>query len=130
MTLLSLALLDESLSRKEVQQLVAWCSAPNLVRNTKKTNEMVIDFRSTGYQHHLPLVINDSEMVRVCSTKFLGTHLTGELTSRENTAAVVKKAQQCLHFLCRLKLVELPIPAMKLFYRNTMESILSYSISS
>lgn len=90
---------------------------------------MVIGFRSTGYQHHLPLVINDSEVVRVRSTRSLGIHLTDELTSRENTAAVVKKTQQRLHFLSRLKAVELPIPAMTLFYRDTMESILNYSIS-
>lgn len=113
MTLLSLALLDEANDS-----------------SVKKTNEMVIGFRSTGYQHHLPLVINDSEVGGFRSTKFLGIHLTNELASRENTAAVVKKAQQCLHFLSRLKAVELPIPAMTLFYRDTMESILSYSISS
>ena len=67
---------------------------------------------------------------RVHSTKFLGFHLTDELTSRDNTMAVVKKARQRLHFLRRLKKVDLPIPAMTMFYRATIESILTYCISS
>lgn len=68
-------------------------------------------------------------MERVHSTKFLGIHLTDELTSRNNTAAVVTKAQQRLRFLHRLKWVELPILAMTLFYRGTTESILTDCIS-
>ncbi len=50
--------------------------------------------------------------------------------ARDNTSAAIKKAQQCLHFLRRLKKVELPIPAMTLFYRGTVESLLTYCISS
>ncbi len=70
---------------------------------TNKTKEMVIDFRRAGQHHHLPLTINSSEVERVQSTKFLGIHLTDKLTNRDNTSAVIKKAQQRLHFLRRLK---------------------------
>ncbi len=85
---------------------------------------------SFGQHHHLLLTINSSEVERVQSTKYLGIHLTDKLTNRDNTSAVIKKAQQRLHFLRRLKKVELPIPAMTLFYRGTVESLLTYCISS
>ncbi len=121
---------DESAYRKEVEKLTAWCTMHNLALNTNKTKEMVIDFRRAGQHHHLPLTINSSEVERVQSTKFLGIHLTDKLTNRDNTSAVIKKAQQRFHFLCRLKKVELPIPAMTLFYRGTVESLLTYCILS
>lgn len=68
------------------------------------------------------------DVKRVRNTKFLGLHLLEELTNRETTTAAFKKAQQCLCFLRRLKTVELPIPAMTLFYRGTIVSILTYCI--
>lgn len=61
-------------------------------------------------------------MERVKSTKFLGIHLTDKLTSRDNASPVIKKAQQRLHFLRRLKKVELPIPAMILLYSEASKS--------
>lgn len=66
-----------------------------------------------------------SEVERVKSTKFLGVHLNDELTSSCNTTAVIKKAQQRLHFLRRLKRVELHTPALTIFYRGTIESVLT-----
>uniref|UniRef100_A0A8C1TE37 Reverse transcriptase domain-containing protein n=1 Tax=Cyprinus carpio TaxID=7962 RepID=A0A8C1TE37_CYPCA len=111
------------------EKLTALCTTHNLALNTNKTKEIVIDFRRVSKHHHLPLTINSSEVKRVKSTKFLGIHLTNKLTTRENTSAVIKKAQQRLHCLRRLKKVELPIPAMTLFYRGTVESLLTYCIS-
>lgn len=54
------------------------------------------------------------------STKFPAIHPMDELTSRENNAAVVKKAQQHIYVLRRWKTVE-PTP---------VGSILTYCISS
>ncbi len=36
---------NESASRQEVEQLAVWCSLNNLVLNTLKTVEMIVDFR-------------------------------------------------------------------------------------
>lgn len=120
---------DESAYREEVEQLIAWCKKHNLALNTKKTKEMVVDFRRTSHRHHPPLTINGSEVDIVHSVKFLGFHLTDELTSRDNTTVIIKRAQQRLYSLRRLKKVDLPIPALIMFYRGTIESILTYCIS-
>ncbi|CAM4587594.1 unnamed protein product [Leuciscus chuanchicus] len=90
---------------------------------------MVVDFRRTSRRHHLPLTISGSEVDIVHSVKFLGVHLTNELTSSDNTTAIIKRAQQRLHSLRRLKKVDLPISALTMFYRGTIESILTYCIS-
>ncbi len=42
------------------------------------------------------------------STKFLGLHITKDLTWTTNTMSIFKKAQQRLHFLRRLKRASLP----------------------
>jgi len=38
--------------REEVQHLVAWCADNNLALNTKKTKELIVDFRKTRAGAH------------------------------------------------------------------------------
>ncbi|KAK3542088.1 hypothetical protein QTP86_013386 [Hemibagrus guttatus] len=52
-----------------------------------------------------------------------------ELESR-NTTSITKKAQQCLYFLWRLRKAHLPPPILTMFYRGTIESILSSCITA
>ncbi|KAI5086525.1 gastrula zinc finger protein XlCGF28.1-like [Silurus meridionalis] len=62
---------------------------------------------------------------RIKSTKLLGVHLADNLTWSLNTSSITKKAQQCLYFLRRLLKAHLPPPILTMFYRGTIESILS-----
>ncbi len=66
---------------------------------------------------------------RVSSTKFLGVHITEDLTWTTNTKSISKKAQQRLHFLRRLKRASLPPPILTTFYRGTIESVLTSCIT-
>ncbi len=66
---------------------------------------------------------------RVSSTKFLGVHITEDLTWTTNTMSLSKKAQQRLHFLRRLKRASLPPPILTTFYRGTIESVLTSCIT-
>ncbi|KAI5630226.1 gastrula zinc finger protein XlCGF28.1-like [Silurus asotus] len=106
---------DESAYREEVQRLTAWCGANNLTRNVDKTKEIVVDFRKAQSEQS-PLIIDESSVEIVKSTKFLGVHLSDNLTWSLNTSSIMKKAQQCLYFLRRT-------------YR-TIESILSSCITA
>ncbi len=63
----------------------------------------VVDFRRTNSIDHPPLTIDCSTVERVSSTKFLGVHITEDLTWSTNTMSLSKKAQQRLHFLRLLK---------------------------
>lgn len=91
---------------------------------------MIIDFRKAQPAHYPPLIISGSVVETVQSTKFLRIHLREDLTSRDNTTAAVRKAQQRLHLLRRLKRTGLFKSALTVFYRGTTESILTYYITS
>ncbi|KAI5624293.1 gastrula zinc finger protein XlCGF28.1-like [Silurus asotus] len=120
---------DESAYREEVQRLTAWCGANNLSLNVDKTKEMVVDFRRA--QSDLsPVIIDGSSVEIVKSTKFLGVHLADNLTWSLNTSSITKKAQQRLYFLRRLRKAHLPPPILSMFYRGTIESILSSCITA
>ncbi|KAK3519399.1 hypothetical protein QTP70_027526, partial [Hemibagrus guttatus] len=119
----------ESAYREEVQRLTAWCKANNLSLNVEKTKEMVVDFRR-AQSDHSPLNINGSNMEIVKSTMILGVHLAEDLTWSLNSSSITKKAQQCLYFLRRLRKAHLPPLILTIFYRGTIESILSCCITA
>ncbi|KAI3360698.1 hypothetical protein L3Q82_012843 [Scortum barcoo] len=115
--------------REEVEQLVRWCEGNNVILNVDKTKEITVDFRKIQ-PSHAPLLINNSAVEVVSSTKFLGVHITDDLTVvGELSASLVKRAQQRLHFLRRMKRAHLPPPILTTFYRSTVESILTSCIS-
>ncbi len=120
---------DETHYREEVAQLAEWCGANNLSLNVEKTKEVVLDFRRTNSTDHPPLTIDSSTVERVSSTKFLGVHITEDLTWTTNTMSLSKKAQQRLHFLRLLKRTSLPPPILTTFYRGTIESVLTSCIT-
>ncbi len=120
---------DETHYREEVAQLAEWCGANNLSLNVEKTKEVVLDFRRRNSTDHPPLTIDSSSVERVSSTKFLGVHITEDLTWTTNTMSLSKKAQQRLHFLRWLKRASLPPPILTTFYRGTIESVLTSCIT-
>ncbi len=119
---------DETNYRSEVSRLAGWCSDNNLSLNVEKTKEIVVDFRRV-HSLHAPLTINGATVERVSSTKFLGVHITEDLSWTNNTAALAKKAQQRLYFLRKLRRARAPAPIMCTFYRGTIESILTSCIT-
>ncbi len=120
---------DETHYREELAQLAEWCGTNNLSLNVGKTKEVVLDFRRRNSVDHPPLTIDSSTVERVSSTKFLGVHITEDLTWTTNTMSLSKKAQQRLHFLRRLKRASLRPPILTTFYRGTIESVLTSCIT-
>ena len=120
---------NEAPYREEVAQLSNWCTNNNLSLNVDKTKELVIDFRRTLHKH-IPLCINNLPVQIVQSTKFLGTHITDDLSWTLNTTHITKKAQKRLYFLRRLRKANLPTSILTTFYRGTIESILSGAITA
>ncbi|KAL0149801.1 hypothetical protein M9458_054849 [Cirrhinus mrigala] len=119
---------DETIYRSEVSRLARWCSDNNLSLNVEKTKEIVVDFRRVHTQH-APLSINGASVERVNSTKFLGVHITENLSWANNTTALAKKSQQRLYFLRKLRRARAPVLIMCTFYRGTIESILTSCIT-
>ncbi|KAI4887924.1 hypothetical protein NFI96_022449, partial [Prochilodus magdalenae] len=79
---------------------------------------------------HTSITTNGAAVERVSSFKFLGVHITEELTWSEHTTRVVKKAQQRLFFLRRLRRFGMDPRILRTFYTCTVESILTGSITT
>ncbi len=78
---------DETAYREEVSTLTKWCQENHLSLNIDKTKELVVDYRRQS-REHTPITIDKTPVERVSSFKFLGVHITEDLTWSAHTDAV------------------------------------------
>ncbi len=83
----------------------------------------MVDFRKQS-RVHTHITIDKTPVERVSSFKFLGVHITEDLTWSAHTDAVLKKAHQRLFFLRRLRKFGRSPSILRSFYTCTAESIL------
>ncbi len=119
---------DETAYREEVSTLTKWCQENHLSLNIK-TKELVVDFRRQS-REHTPITIDKTPVERVNSFKFLGVHITEDLTWSAHTDAVLKKAHQRIFFLRRLRKFGMSPSILRSFYTCTVESILTGCITT
>uniref|UniRef100_A0A9J8B5F0 Reverse transcriptase domain-containing protein n=1 Tax=Cyprinus carpio carpio TaxID=630221 RepID=A0A9J8B5F0_CYPCA len=120
---------NETAYREEVQHLATWCADNNLLLNTSKTKELIVNFRKKKGSTPDPIHINGMVVERVSSFKFLGTTISEDLSWTTNTSSLVKKAHQRLFFLRTLKKNQLSSAIVVNFYRCAIESILTSFIT-
>ncbi len=120
---------DETAYREEVSTLTKWCQENHLSLNIDKTKELVVDYRRQS-REHTPITIDKTPVERVTSFKFLGIHITEDLTWSAHTDAVLKKAHQRLFFLRRLRKFGTSPRILRSFYTCTVESILTGCITA
>ncbi len=118
---------DEMAYREEVSTLTKWCQENHLSLNIDKTKELVVDYRRQRREH---TPISKTPVERVNSFKFLGVHITEDLTWFAHTDAVLKKAHQRLFFLRRLRKFGMSPRILRSFYTCTVESILTGCITA
>ncbi len=109
--------------------LTKWCQENHHSLNIDKTKELVVDFRRQS-REHTPITIDKTPVERVNSFKFLGVHITKDLTWSAHTDAVLKKAHQRLFFLRRLRKFGTSPRILRSFYTCTVESILTGCITA
>ncbi|KAI3364846.1 hypothetical protein L3Q82_001032 [Scortum barcoo] len=117
---------DEAAYREEVRALTSWCQDNNLHLNVSKTKELIVDFRRRQREEHAPLSINGTTVERVNSFRFLGVHISEDLTWTHHTDFITKSARQRLFFLHAGCGGSTWTPRILCsFYRCTIESILT-----
>ncbi len=129
---------DETAYREEVSALTKWCQENHLSLNIDKTKELVVDFRRQSREHththtHTSPSIHTSPSTpveQVNSFKFLGVHITEDLTWSAHTDAVLKKAHHPLFFLRWLRQFSMSPSILRSFYTCTVESILTGCITA
>ncbi|KAJ8347410.1 hypothetical protein AAFF_G00207760 [Aldrovandia affinis] len=119
---------DETAYREEVGSLTQWCQENNLALNAQKTKELIVDYRRQRGEH-APISIDGVAVERVSSFKFLGVHISEDLKWTTHTPHVVKRAQQRLYFLRRLRKFNMCRRILRTFYTGTIESVLSGCIT-
>uniref|UniRef100_A0A3P9IZQ4 Reverse transcriptase domain-containing protein n=1 Tax=Oryzias latipes TaxID=8090 RepID=A0A3P9IZQ4_ORYLA len=112
---------DESAYREEVLKLTTWSTENNLTLNTNKTRKHGAD--------PTPLLINREHVERVHTFKFLGIIISADLSWTANTTAIIKKAQQRLHFLRVLRKNKINTNLLLTFYQSSIQSLLTYCIT-
>ena len=120
---------DESFYFDEVSKLVEWCDSNSLELNVCKTKEMAIDFRINKSSIE-PLVIKGQAVDTVDTFKFLGSTISNDLKWESNTSCIINKCHQRLHFLRKIKKFGVGQATLVNFYRASIESILTFSITS
>ncbi len=120
---------DETAYREEVSTVTKWCQENHLSLNIDKTKELVVDYRRQS-REHTHITIDKTPVERVSSFKFLGVHITEDLTWSAHTDAVLKKAHQRLFFLRRLRKFGTSPRILRSFYTCTVESILTGCITA
>ena len=118
---------DECAYRTEVGKLIDWCRENKLELNTKKTEEMIVDFRQKPSPLD-PISIHGQTIKQVSGLKFLGTLISSSLKWDENCSQILSKARQRLYFLRQLKKFKVRQAVMVQFYRAVIESVLTSSV--
>ncbi|KAI5607797.1 gastrula zinc finger protein XlCGF28.1-like [Silurus asotus] len=121
---------DETAYLQEVKNLERWCQENNLLLNVSKTKELIVDFSTKQERSYQPLNIYGTPVERVDSFRYLGVHITQDLSWSCHINTLVKKARQRLYHLRRLRDFKLPSQVLKTFYTCTIESVLTGSITS
>ncbi|KAK3539728.1 hypothetical protein QTP70_012875 [Hemibagrus guttatus] len=94
---------DKMAYLEEIKNLETWCQDNNLLLNISKTKELIVDFSTKQERNYQPLIINGTPMERVDSFWYLGVHIRQDISWSFHANTLVKKAQQRLYHLRRLK---------------------------
>ena len=104
---------NDETAYSEVRDLAVWCQDNNLSLNVRKTKELIVDYRRRRAEQAF-INVNGAVVERVESFKFLGIHITNDLSWSKYTKTVEEGTTK-------------PFPPQergKRFYSCTVESIL------
>ncbi|KAK1803911.1 hypothetical protein P4O66_003852 [Electrophorus voltai] len=120
---------DERAYLEEIKHLENWCQENNLLLNVSKTKELIVDCSKKQERHYQPVRISGTTVKRVDSFRYLGVHISQDLSWSCHTNSLAKKARQRLYHLRRLRDFRLPSKVLRNFYTCTIESILTGNIT-
>ncbi|KAK1793800.1 hypothetical protein P4O66_001528 [Electrophorus voltai] len=114
---------------EEIKHLEIWCQENNLLLNISKTKELIVDCSKKQEQNYQPVRINGTTVERVDSFRYLGVHISQDLSWSRQTNSLAK-AHQRLYNLRRLRDFRLPSKVLGNFYTCTIESIPTRNITA
>ncbi|KAK1784416.1 hypothetical protein P4O66_001745 [Electrophorus voltai] len=119
---------NEKAYLEEIKHLEKWCQENNLLLNISKT-KVIVDCSKKQERHYQPVRISGTTVERVDNFRYLGVHISQDLSWSRHTNSLAKKARQHLYHLRRLRDFRLPSKVLRNFYTCTIESILTGNIT-
>ncbi|KAI4884378.1 hypothetical protein NFI96_000288 [Prochilodus magdalenae] len=113
--------------RNLVEDFVALCHRNNLLLNTFKTKELVVDFRRVRPLTQ-PVSIEGVQVEMVKTYRYLELHLDERLDWSANTDILYRKGQSRLYFLRRLGSFNICRKLLQMFYQTVVSSCLLYAV--
>ncbi|KAI4885165.1 hypothetical protein NFI96_024172 [Prochilodus magdalenae] len=118
---------QEAEYRPLVEDFVGWCHRNNLLLNTSKTKELVVDFRRARPLTQ-PVFIAGVEVEMVKTYRYLGLHLDERLDWSANTDILYRKGQSRLYFLWRLGSFNICRKLLQMFFQTVVASCVFYAV--
>ena len=112
---------------EEISMFLEWCNANFLKVNLSKTKEMIFDFRREKPTIP-PLVVDQNSIEVTDSYKYLGLTIDNKFTWKHHVNNIVKKVNQRLYFLRKLRSFHLKTSILHIFYTSTIESLINFGI--
>ena len=112
-----------------VAYFTSWCDDHYLDLNVIKTKEMIIDFR-TKPSIHEPVVIKGNTITQTDTYKYLGVVYDDRLNWSDQGFCVISKINQRLYFIRKLNQFDVEKAIISMFYISTMESIISFCLTT
>ena len=113
----------------QISDFVSWCNSHSLQLNVSKTKEMIIDFRKNNSTHN-KIFIKDQEVETVENYKYLGININNKLDWHTHAKSVISRINQRIHFVRKLNYFRIDKKLISLFYRSTVNSIISFCIGA
>ncbi|KAK1788652.1 hypothetical protein P4O66_002473 [Electrophorus voltai] len=107
---------DERTFLEEIKHLENWCQENNLLLNISKTKELIVDCSKKQEWHYQPVRISGTTVERVDSFRYLGVHISQDLSWSRHTNSLGKKARQRLYHLRRLR--HFRLPSKSIYYKQ------------
>ena len=127
-SLIGVLRVDETEYFSEISSFVDWCDMNYLKVNVSKTKELIFDFRIKK-PDMTPLMVKN-ELVEIQDTyKYLGLTIDNKFSWYAHVETLVKRLNQRLYFLRKLRSLYVNRPILQIFYNSTMVSIITFGIS-
>ncbi len=118
---------DDTMRRLTERRWVPWLNGVKRTTSNSTSTRLRSWWWISGHTH---ITIDKTPVERVNSFKFLGVHISEDLTWSAHTDAVLKKAHQRLFFLRWLGKFGMSPSILRSFYSCTVESILTSCITA
>ncbi|KAK1797998.1 hypothetical protein P4O66_000755 [Electrophorus voltai] len=78
---------------EEIKHLENWCQENNLLLNVSKTKDLIVDCSKKQERHYQPVRISGTTVERADSFRYLGVHISQDLSWSRHTNSLAKKAR-------------------------------------